>query len=121
MQQITYTVGVRRRFGLGTDTYKVHSHRLEILGDVGQLVLSLTDGSEVHIPSIGKRAWRVYPDYQAEVQRAAAVEAEINQKAQAAARAIDMERQHQQIAQLNAQRRAQAVQGPMMGQVPIQG
>ncbi len=119
MQKITYTVGVRRALGLGVTEFKVHAHRLEIIGDKGQLVLSLTDGSEVHVPSIGAKAWRVYPDFHTETQRLAAVDGEIGQRAQQLARDIDMQRQQ---AMINAnQRRMSAVGAPMGPQVPIQG
>lgn len=117
MQKLTYTVGVRGRFGLRVTEYKVHSHRLEILGDKGQLVLDLTDGSEVHVPNIGARSWRVYPDLVAERDRLAALDSEIGQKAQHLARDLDLQRQQ---AQFNQTRRMQ-VSGAQMAQVPIQG
>jgi hypothetical protein len=104
MQKITYTIGVQGRFLRTVRTYKVHSHRLEILGDAGTLVMELTDGSEVHVPDIGRKTWRVYPDYAAEKQRVADIEGEIHQKAQAGAQALF---QQQQVAALNAQRRVQ--------------
>lgn len=115
MQKMTYTIGVQGRFGRVTE-YKVHSHRLEILGDRGQLVLELTDGSEIHLPDIGGKTWRVYPDLEAERQRLASLDAEINQKAANTARAMV---EHQQQAALSAQQRRFNVAGPVPAQIPM--
>ncbi len=114
MPQITYTIGVKRRF-FGVTEYKCHAHRLETLGSAGQLVMNLADGSELHVPDIGNKSWRVYPDYQTEQKRAAEWDNNLQAHAQNLARDIDMQRQQ---AAMNMQaRRMQSVGA----QIPVQG
>lgn len=80
-----YTVGVGRRFLPGFRRYKVTGHTTEPVGNIPRLVLTCADGSIVAIPGLDKRKVKVYPDYQDEVARVAALNHKLETLAKGAA------------------------------------
>lgn len=60
---ISYTVGVRRRFLPIFRKYVVTGHDTENMPSGARLHLVLADGSQLAIPGIDRRVFKVYPDY----------------------------------------------------------
>lgn len=71
-----YTIGIKRKFGIGFRKYRVKGHTTEfslrVTGENGdpvirdikpRLVLRLEDDSRVLIPKIEDKEWRIYSDF----------------------------------------------------------
>lgn len=59
-----YTVGIRRRFGLGWKKHKVVGHSWKEM----RLILEFQDGSQIHVPGFKVKAFKVYPDLKAAIE-----------------------------------------------------
>ncbi len=56
---MSYTVGVKRRFGLGYRRFSVTGHDWQN----GRFILNLVDGCQEHIPGFSAPALKVYADF----------------------------------------------------------
>ncbi len=56
---MSYTVGIKRNFGLGYRKVTVTGHDWQN----GRFILNLTDGSQEHIPGFSAPALKVYADF----------------------------------------------------------
>lgn len=68
-----FTIGVRR---IGEFFYKRYKARyFEAYGS--RLLIQLVDGSDIDLPDLDSLEWKLYPDYQRELARVAAVKQQI--------------------------------------------
>lgn len=93
----SYRLGVKRKWWFGYKVYTVkdHNHMTYIMREElknllnirPKLNLSLVDGSQISIPDIESRQWKLYPEYRTiEAKRAAL---KVRLEAKAAARATE--------------------------------
>lgn len=70
---MSYTIGIKRRFGFGFKKYQVNGHDWQNF----RFILDLIDGSQIYIPGFSAVALRVYPNFWthiAQLKQRAAVE-----------------------------------------------
>jgi len=114
-----YTIGIQRHFSFGWKRYtSVVRHEIEAVGAGAHLVLTFADGTVQTVPNIGKRAMRVYPDYQQEKARLEAYQRDVNEHSEKIAEQKVSDFMNRQQQALAARQNMAVANG--MPQVPIQ-
>lgn len=63
LANVSYTLGVKRRFLPGYRKFRTLGHKNETVGAEIRLVIRTVDGALVTIPDVAKREIKVYPDF----------------------------------------------------------